>query len=166
MRITLIAAMGANRVIGLDGDLPWRLPADMKRFKALTHGHPMIMGRRTFDSIGGAPLPGRWTVVLTRDRSWSAPGVQVAHTLDEALALADATGDGEVFVAGGEDVFRLALDRADRIQLTRIDREFPGDTFFPEFDEAGWKVVEREDHGPSDEAPFSYSFLVLDRRKD
>jgi dihydrofolate reductase len=170
MRITLIAAMGANRVIGLDGDLPWRLPADLKRFKALTHGHPMIMGRRTFDSIGGSPLPGRWTVVLTRDRSWSAPGVEVAHTLDEALALAVATGDDEVFVAGGEDVFRLALDRADRIQLTRIDRDFPGDTFFPEFDESQWQVVEREDYlpsgGPSDEAPFSYSFLVLDRRKD
>jgi dihydrofolate reductase len=166
MRITLIAAMGANRTIGLNGDLPWRLPADLKRFKALTHGHPMIMGRRTFDSIGGAPLPGRWTVVLTRDRSWSAPGVQVAHTLDEALALAAATGDDEVFVAGGEDIFRLALDRADRIQLTRIEHDFPGDTFFPEFDESQWQVVEREDHGPTDEAPFSYSFLVLDRRKD
>ncbi|MEA2604191.1 MAG: dihydrofolate reductase [Acidobacteriota bacterium] len=170
MRITLIAAMGANRSIGLNGGLPWRLPADLKRFKALTHGHPMIMGRKTFDSIGGAPLPGRWTVVLTRDRSWSAPGVEVAHTLDEALALAAATGDDEVFVAGGEDVFRLALDRADRIQLTRIDRDFPGDTFFPEFDESEWQVVERENHaplgGPSDEAPFSYSFLVLDRRKD
>jgi len=166
MRITLIAAMGANRVIGRNGDLPWRLPADLKRFKALTHGHPMIMGRRTFDSIGGSPLPGRWTVVLTRDRSWSAPGVQVAHTLDEALALAVATGDGEVFVAGGEDVFRLALDRADRMQLTRIEHDFPGDTFFPEFDASQWQVVEREDHGTSDEAPFSYSFLVLDRRKD
>jgi dihydrofolate reductase len=170
MRITLIAAMAANRAIGLGGGLPWRLPADMKRFKALTPGHPMVMGRKTFESIGGSPLPGRWTVVLTRDRSWSAPGVEVAHTIDEALAMAiamaESTGDGEVFVAGGEDVFRLALDRADRIQLTRIDRDFPGDTFFPEFDEAQWRVVEREDHGPTDAAPFSYSFLVMDRRKE
>ena len=166
MRITLIAARAANRAIGLDGDLPWRLPADLKRFKALTHGHPMIMGRKTFDSIGGSPLPGRWTVVLTRDPDWSAPGVEVAHTLDEALAMAQATGDSEVFVAGGEDVFRRALDRADRLQLTRIHRDFPGDTFFPEFDESRWREVEREDHGPTDAAPFSYSFVVLDRERD
>lgn len=166
MRITLIAAMAANRAIGLAGDLPWRLPADLKRFKALTHGHPMIMGRKTFDSIGGSPLPGRWTVVLTRDPQWSAPGVQVAHTLDEALTMAEATGDGEVFVAGGEDVFRRALDRADRLQLTRIHRDFPGDTFFPEFDEAQWQEVEREDHGPTDAVPFSFSFVVLDRKRN
>ena len=162
MRITLIAAMAANRSIGLDNRLPWRLPADQRRFKALTLGHSMIMGRRTFDSIGGRPLPGRPTIVVTRDPAWSAPGVEVAHSVDEALAKAQGE---EVFVAGGEEIFRLALSRADLIQLTRIDRDFPGDTFFPEFAEGDWEVVEREDHGPTEKAPFSYSFLVLDRKK-
>ncbi|HEX3553693.1 MAG TPA: dihydrofolate reductase [Thermoanaerobaculia bacterium] len=162
MRVTLIAAMAANRTIGLDSRLPWRLPADLRRFKALTLGHTMIMGRRTFDSIGGQPLYGRPTIVVTRNPAWSAPGVEVAHSLDEALAKAQGE---EVFVAGGEEIFRLALPRADRIQLTRIDRDFPGDTFFPECAEDDWQVVEREDHGPTKEAPFSYSFLVLDRKK-
>jgi len=162
MRITLIAAMAANRAIGIDNRLPWRLPADQRRFKALTMGHPMIMGRRTFDSIGGLPLPGRPTIVVTRDPAWSAAGVEVAHSVDEALDRAQ--GD-EVFVAGGEEIFRLALKRADRIQLTRIDKDFPGDTFFPEFDEDDWEIVEREDHEPTAETPFSYSFLVMDRRK-
>jgi dihydrofolate reductase len=162
MRITLIAAMAANRAIGLDNRLPWRLPADQRRFKRLTMGHPMIMGRRTFDSIGGQPLPGRPTIVVTRDPRWSGSGVEVAHSVDEALDR--ARGD-EVFVAGGEEIFRLALPRADRIQLTRIDRDFPGDTFFPEIDEGDWEIVEREDHGPTAETPFSYSFLVMDRKK-
>lgn len=162
MRITLIAAMAANRTIGIDNRLPWRLPADQRRFKALTLGHPMIMGRRTFESIGGQPLPGRPTIVVTRDPGWSAPTVQVAHSVDEALDM--AKGD-EVFVAGGQEIFRLALRRADRIQLTRIDQDFPGDTFFPEFDENDWEIVEREDHGPTAETPFSYSFLVMDRKR-
>jgi len=162
MRITLIAAMAANRAIGIDNRLPWRLPADQRRFKKLTLGHPMIMGRRTFDSIGGVPLPGRPTIVVTRDPAWSGPGVQAARSVDEALAMAQ--GD-EVFVAGGEAIFRQALERADRIQLTRIDQDFPGDTFFPEIDADDWQIVEREDHGPTAETPFSYSFLVMDRKR-
>jgi dihydrofolate reductase len=162
MRITLIAAMAANRAIGIDNRLPWRLPADQRRFKRLTMGHPMIMGRRTFDSIGGQPLPGRPTIVVTRDPRWSAPAVEVAHSVDEALDMAKGE---EIFVAGGEEIFRLALKRADRIQLTRIDQDFPGDTFFPKIDEDDWEIVEREDHGPTAETPFSYSFLVMDRKK-
>src|SRR4051812_11802038 len=112
MRITLIAAMAANRAIGIDNRLPWRLPADQRRFKALTMGHPMIMGRRTFDSIGGLPLPGRPTIVVTRDPTWSAPGVEVAHSVDEALDR--AKGD-EVFVAGGGESFPPAPKRGERI---------------------------------------------------
>lgn len=162
MRITLIAAMAANRAIGIDNRLPWRLPADQQRFKKLTLGHPMIMGRRTFDSIGGLPLPGRPTIVVTRDPRWSGPGVKVAHSVDEALAM---TQGDEVFVAGGEEIFRQALKRADRIQLTRIDKDFPGDTFFPEIDPDEWETVEREDHAPTGETPFSYSFLVMDRKQ-
>jgi dihydrofolate reductase len=161
MRITLIAAMAANRAIGIDNRLPWRLPADQRRFKKLTLGHPMIMGRRTFDSIGGLPLPGRPTIVVTRDPGWSGRDVKVAHSVDEALNLAQ--GD-EVFVAGGEEIFRQAFKRADRIQLTRIDQDFPGDTFFPEVDADDWEIVEQEDHSPTAETPFSYSFLVMDRK--
>ncbi|HEX4963683.1 MAG TPA: dihydrofolate reductase [Thermoanaerobaculia bacterium] len=165
MRITLIAAMAANRTIGLHNDLPWRLPPDVRRFKALTLGHFMIMGRRTFDSIGRRPLPGRPTIVVTRDPAWSAPEVEVAHSLDEALAKVKKDED-EVFVAGGAEIFREAMDRADRIQLTRIEKDFPGDTFFPEIPEEDWEIVGREDHGPTEQIPFAYSFLVLERRKD
>ena len=160
-RISLIAAMAANRSIGIDGRLPWHLPADLKRFKALTMGHTMIMGRKTYESIQGGPLPGRETIVITRQHGYASPGVQVVHTLEDALEKA---GDGEVFVAGGEEIFRLALDRnrADRIYLTRIEKDYPGDTFFPEFDESAWKVVEREDFPATERNP-AFTFLTLDR---
>jgi dihydrofolate reductase len=160
MRISLIAAMAANRAIGLDNGLPWHLPEDLRRFKRLTMGHVMIMGRRTFDSIGKRPLPGRPTIVITRQEGYAAPGVTVAHSVDEALALAQ--GD-EVFVAGGEEIFRLTIGRADRLYLTRIHAELPGDTWFPEFDEREWRLVEREDREPAGEVPFAYSFLTYDR---
>ena len=159
-RLSLIAAMAANRAIGIDGRLPWRLPADLKRFKTLTVGHTLVMGRKTHESIG-RPLPGRNTIVVTRQADYAPPGVQVAHSVDEALEKA---GDGEVFVGGGEEIFRQTLDRADRIYLTRIEKDFPGDTFFPEIDEAVWKVVETEDCPATDETPFAYTFLTLDRR--
>jgi dihydrofolate reductase len=159
-RISLIAAMAANRAIGIDGRLPWRLPADLKRFKALTLGHTLVMGRKTHESIG-RPLPGRKTIVVTHRQDYAPPGVQVAHSVDEALAQA---GDGEVFVGGGEEIFRQTLDRADRIYLTRIEKDFPGDTFFPEIDESAWRIVEKEDCPATDETPFAYTFLTLDRR--
>lgn len=158
MRVTLIAAMAANRTIGLDNRLPWRLPHDQRRFKRLTLGHDVVMGRKTFDSIR-KPLPGRRNLVVTRQEDWSAPGVVVVHSVDEALEK--ACGD-EVFVVGGAEIYRQALPRADRIQLTLIDRAFPGDTFFPDFDPADWRLVEREDHPATDGIP-SYSFLVYDR---
>jgi dihydrofolate reductase len=164
-RITLIAAMARNRTIGVDNHLPWRLPADLKRFMALTTGHAMVMGRRTFDSIGG-PLPWRTTVVITRQPGYTHEGVLVAHSLEESLARAQEAGEAEeIFVAGGEEIFRLAFDHglADRIQLTRIDQDFAGDTFFPEFDESQWRLVEREDHAATPTVPFAFSFLVYDR---
>lgn len=162
-RISLIAAMAANRSIGIDGRLPWHLPADLKHFKTLTMGHTMVMGRRTYDSISGGPLPGRETIVVTRQKGYAPPGVQIAHSLDEALAMTE--GEEEVFVAGGEEIFRLALDldRADRIYLTRIEKDYPGDTFFPEFDESAWTVVEREDFPATERNP-AFTFLTLDRR--
>jgi dihydrofolate reductase len=167
-RISLISAMARNRSIGIDNRLPWHLPADLKRFKALTMGHPMILGRRTFDSIGGRPLPGRPTIVVTRRTDWPAPGATVAHTLDEALERARELDPEEVFVGGGEEIFRLALDgdRADRIHLTVIEQDFPGDTFFPEIDERSWRLTWREDHPGTDKAPFDFSFRIYDRARE
>jgi len=167
-RISLISAMARNRSIGIDNRLPWHLPADLKRFKALTMGHPMILGRRTFDSIGGRPLPGRPTIVLTRRTDWTAPDAIVAHTLDEALERARELDREEVFVGGGEEIFRLALESgpADRIQLTVIEKDFPGDTFFPEFDERSWELTWREDHPATEKTPFEFSFRIYDKLRE
>jgi len=162
VRVSLITAMAANRVIGRRNSLPWRLPADMRRFKALTMGHTLIMGRKTYDSVG-YPLPGRRTVVITRQPGWKADGVSVVHSLDEALQAAARIGGGEVLVAGGGEIFRDALPRADRIYLTRIEQDFPGDTFFPELDAAAWRIVEQEHHDASDENPYAFTFETLDR---
>src|SRR5215210_1383436 len=159
-RVSLIAAMGSNRAIGIDNRLPWRLPADLRRFKALTTGHTLVMGRKTFESIRG-PLPWRTTVVVSRRPDYAPEGVLVAHSVEEALAR--AAEDDEVFIAGGEEIFRQTLERADRMHLTWIEKDFPADAFFPEFDESAWRLVEREDHEATAEAPFAYSFRVYDR---
>jgi len=161
-RISLIAAMAENRAIGIDNRLPWRLPADLKRFKALTLGHPLIVGRKTFESIG-RPLPGRRMIVVTRRPGWAPPGVEIAGSIEEAL---ERTGDEEVFIGGGEEIFRQTLDRADRAYVTCIQKEFPGDAFFPELDRASWRLVEKEDHAPTVETPFAYSFRVYDRIRE
>jgi dihydrofolate reductase len=159
MMVSLIAAMAKNRAIGLGNGLPWHLPPDLRRFKALTTGHTLIMGRKTFETLRG-PLPWRTTIVVTRREDYAPPGVLVARSIGEALSLAE--GD-EVFVAGGEDIFRQTLDRADRLYLTRIDQDFSGDTFFPEFDESAWRLVEREDHAATAETPLAYSFEVWEK---
>ncbi|HEV2856745.1 MAG TPA: dihydrofolate reductase [Thermoanaerobaculia bacterium] len=160
-RVSLIAAMAENRAIGIDNRLPWRLPADLKRFKALTMGHTLIVGRKTFESIG-RPLPGRKMIVVTRRPDYAPPGVEVAHSVEEALAEAQ----GEVFIGGGEEIFRQTLDRAGRVYLTCIQKEFPGDAFFPELDRSSWCLVEKEDHAPTVETPFAYSFRVYDRIRE
>lgn len=162
MKVSLIAAMAKNRAIGLGNGLPWHLPPDLRRFKALTTGRTLIMGRKTFETLKG-PLPWRTTIVVTRREGYAPPGVLVAHSIDEALARAE--GD-EVFVAGGEDIFRQTLDRADRLYLTRIYEDFPGDTFFPEFDESAWRLVEREDHAATAEIPLAYSFEVWEKSEE
>ena len=143
-RITLVAAVARNGVIGADGGMPWHLPADLRHFKAVTMGHPMVMGRRTFDSIGRA-LPGRRTIVVTRDRGWSAPGVDVAHSLEDALAAA-ADGDPAqpVMVVGGGEIYRQAMPLADRLEITHVDTDASGDTTFPDIDPAGWREESRE----------------------
>lgn len=141
MIVSLIVACDEQLVIGRGAELPWRLSADLKRFKSLTMGHTLVMGRKTYESIG-RPLPGRVSIVLTRQRDWSAPGVSVVHSLDDALRLASA--DSEVFVIGGADVFRAAWERADRLYLTRVLATTTGDVRLDPWDESAWRLVSRE----------------------
>ena len=162
MRLSIIVAVAENGVIGRDNDLPWYLPADLERFKQLTMGHHLLMGRKTFEAIGRA-LPGRTTVVITRRRPTLPEGVERAGSLEEALALAAASGEDEAFVAGGAQVYHLALPQADRLYLTRIHAAIEGDTRFPELIESEWEQVSRVDHGPDGKNVYSYSFLVYDR---
>ena len=145
MTVTLVAAVARNGVIGVDGGLPWHLPDDMRRFKELTTGHVLVMGRRTYESIG-RPLPGRTTVVVTRTPGWSsdADGVLVAAGVPEALAAAAAIDD-EVFVVGGARVYADALPLADRLELTHVDAEPAGDTLFPDVDWSEWRELRREE---------------------
>ncbi len=155
-------AMARNRVIGRDNTLPWRLPADLARFKRLTMGHSLVMGRKTYESIG-RPLPGRTMLVVTRQRGYAPEGVKVVHSVDEALAL--AAGDSEVFIGGGADLYAQTLERLDRLYLTRIERAFPGDTLFPEVDLSGWKLIEEEHHPAAGEAALPFAFLTYERRR-
>ena len=157
--VTLIVARARNGVIGRDGTLPWHLPADLKRFKAITMGSAMVMGRRTFDSLPGL-LPGRRHIVLTRDQIWKADGVEVAHSLEEALEIA---GEDRVSVIGGADVFALTLPIADRIELTEVLADIPGDTIMPDPREsADWNETEVEVHSPEGDRP-GFRFVTLDR---
>ena len=151
--ISFHLARADNGVIGRDGRLPWHLPADLKRFKAMTLGRAMLMGRKTFDSFP-APLPGRRHIVLTRDRQWSAPGAEVAHDVDAALALAGA----DVAVIGGAEIFALLRDRADRVELTEVHCDADGDVTMPGF--ADWREIAREDIAAADGRP-AYSFVTL-----
>ena len=160
MRLSIIAAKSANRVIGRNNDLPWRMPADWKRFKSLTMGHHLIMGRKTFESIG-QPLPGRSTVVITHQTGYAPAGVLVAHSIEQALEI--AAEDDEVFVAGGAQIYQQLLPRADRLYLTSIHEEFEGDTHFPEFEESDWKLISEDSHEPDEKNPYPYSFLIYER---
>lgn len=164
MRISLIAAVARNRVIGRDNEVPWKLPADLRRFQRLTMGHAMLMGRRTFESIGSRPLPGRPLIVVSRREDYAPAGVRVARSVQEGIDLAREAGETELFVAGGTGIYRDAMPVADRLHLTRIEEDVPGDAYFPEFDETQWRLVEREDHEPTEENPFAWSFQVYDRR--
>jgi dihydrofolate reductase len=154
MTITVLAAVGANLVIGRDGDMPWHLPQDLARFKATTMGHTLLMGRKTYDSIGRA-LPGRRTIVITRQTGWHAPSVEVAHSLPEALALA---GPADLFVVGGSDLYRQAMPFADQMLLTEIEQSPEGDTFFPAVDPADWQETSRETQD-------GFAFVTYARRR-
>lgn len=158
-RITLIVARATNGVIGRNRTLPWRISADLKRFKALTMGSAMIMGRRTFDSLPGV-LPGRRHIVLTRDRGWSADGVEVAHSVDEAIRLA---GTEPVSVIGGAEIFELFLPIADAFELTEVLGDIEGDTVMPDPRSQGqWREIVREEHRAEGDTP-GFRFLTLER---
>jgi dihydrofolate reductase len=159
-RIALIAAVARNGVIGLHGRLPWRLPDDLKRFRALTSGHAIVMGRKTWDSIG-RPLPERQNIVVTRRRDFAAPGGLVAHSLAEAIGL--ATMPSPLFIIGGEAVYRDALPLADLLFLTEIHREFDGDARFPDFDRTQWRETARESRQLDGDAGFAYDFASYSR---
>ena len=159
-RIVLVAARAANGVIGLDGGIPWRIPADFAHFKRVTVGHPLVLGRTTFEGIG-RPLPDRQSIVVTRDPAWSYDGVLVAHTIEEALAIGTALDAEVVNVGGGAQVYAEALPLATHQVLTEVHLEPAGDTVYPAFDEAEWTVTSREDHPDHDPA---YEIRWLERR--
>jgi len=160
IHISLILAMADNGVIGNKGGIPWRLPEDMRRFKALTLGKPNIMGRKTWESLPKKPLPGRANIIVTRDRNYRAEGATVVATIEEALGRAKAENPEEIMVIGGAEIYRTALPLATRIELTEIHAQMEGDTTFS-FDRAGWSEVAREDR--KTEAGLAYSFVTLQR---
>lgn len=160
MRISLLVAMAENRVIGRDNELPWRLSDDLKHFKALTMGKPIVMGRKTWESIG-RPLPGRDNIVVTRDTSYRAEGAVVVNSIEQAL---EAAGNcEEVMVIGGEEIFRETLERAQRLYLTLVKGEVEGDTWFPSIDAQQWCEVERESHQADERNEYDFDFVVMDR---
>ncbi len=166
MRLALIVAVAENRVIGRDNRLPWRIPADLRHFKATSMGKPVIMGRKTFQSIG-RPLAGRTNIVISRDPTFAADGVAVAGDFEAALECADRSaaraGIDEVMVIGGAEIYAEALARADRIYLTEVHRAVDGDVHFPEIDRDQWRESRREDHPAATPDGPAYSFVVLDR---
>ncbi len=157
--VTLVVAIADNGVIGNRGALPWHIPEDLRRFRALTMGKPCIMGRRTWDSLPKRPLPGRANIVVTRDRGFGADGAVVVHSLDEALA--QARDAAEVAIIGGAEIFRTALPRANRIDLTEVHANAEGDTRMPAFDRGIWKETARENQVTAD--GLRYSFVTLER---
>ena len=169
MTISLIVAMSENRVIGAGGDLPWHLPADLKHFKATTLGKPIIMGRKTFDSIG-RPLPGRRNIVVTRNREWSREGVDVVESVEAAVTLAKGAGakgtgakdTDEVMITGGAQIYAQAMAMVDRLYITEVALTVMGDTCFPEFDVSDWREVSRDAHPAEDDKP-AYAFIVYER---
>ena len=167
MKLALIWAMSRNRVIGRNNALPWHLSEDLRYFKRVTMGKPIIMGRKTWESIG-RPLPGRTNIVITRDQSFQAAGARVVHSLDDALRLAEHIGviEGaeEAIVIGGAEIYALALPKAERLYLTQVHAEVQGDAWFPEFDVSQWQELAREDFNAEGPNPYPYSFIVLERR--
>lgn len=160
--ISLIAAMDENRVIGRDNQLPWRLPADLQNFKRLTMGKPMVMGRKTWESLPGL-LPGRTHIVISANPAYRAEGCLLVRSIEQALA---AAGDvNEIMVVGGANLYRQLLPRADRLYLTLVHTRVTGDAWFPDYQVEAWRELAREDHPADARNPFAYSFLTLERER-
>lgn len=160
MQLSIIVAMDRNRVIGKGDDLPWHISSDLKNFKKITMGKPIVMGRKTHESIG-RPLPGRENIILTRDKIYQAEGCTVLHSMEEIFE--HCKGVKEVMITGGAEIYKLSLEQASRLYLTEVHTEIEGDTFFPEFDHGEWEEVSREDHKADEKNEFDYSFVLLER---
>jgi dihydrofolate reductase len=161
--ISAVVAMAENRVIGADNKLPWHLPADLKHFKAVTTGHPVIMGRKTYESIG-KPLPLRTNIIVTRDSHFKAPGCLVAPSLIQAFTLAKNQHDNEIFIIGGAQIYQEAMPFIQRIYLTLVHHTFEGDTYFPLLEPNEWVEKKREDHEADSTNAYSYSFVIMDKK--
>lgn len=162
MKLSIIVAMNQKGVIGVNNKLPWHLSSDLKNFKAVTMGKPVIMGRKTWESIG-KPLPGRDNIIITRNPDYSADGCVVCHSLEEALQRYAAVP--EVVIIGGHDIFKDALEQVDRIYLTQVHADVMGDTWFPEFDRTEWQQVERKEFKADDKNEYPFSFVVLEKSR-
>jgi dihydrofolate reductase len=160
-KLSLIVAMARNRTIGVNNTLPWRCPDDLKHFKTLTMGHHMIMGRKTFDSIG-KPLPGRTTVVVTRNTDLEIAGCVIAHSLNEAIAA--CAGDEEIFIVGGAELYRQAVSVADTLYFTEIQQDVDGDAHFPEFDYSAWREISRDVRSQETPQPLEYHFVTYSKK--
>ena len=162
MKISLISAVGRNRVIGKNNQMPWHLPADLKYFKSITMGKPIVMGRKTFESLG-RPLPGRDNIILTRNTTYQAEGCQVIHHVDELTSVTDAE---EVMIIGGAEIYAAFLPVASHLYLTEVSCELDGDTWFPEFTAADWEIVLIETHHADEKNPCDLRFMRYDRRNN
>ncbi len=166
MYISLIVAVAENGVIGRNGELPWHIPADLKHFKSTTMGKPLIMGRKTFESIG-KPLPGRTMIVITRRSDYAPDGAIITNSwaaaLEAATSILKESGEDEVMVIGGAEIYGIALEQADRLYLTEIYTAIDGDTVFPEIDRSHWREMSRQDHAPEEPDGPAFSFIVLER---
>ena len=160
-KITIIVAKSANHVIGRNNELIWHLPNDLKRFKALTSGHPIIMGRKTYDSIG-RPLPNRTNIVITRNLDWKPEGIKIVNSLEKAIELAEKI-DPEIFIIGGGNIYQQALDLADVLEVTEVHQDFEGDAFFPEINCEIWKETFREKHETDEKHAVEYSFVRFEK---
>ena len=160
--VTIIAAVGRNRALGKNNDLIWHLPADLRRFKSLTRGHHVIMGRKTFESLG-KPLPKRTNIIVSRNRDYEAPGCVVVSSLEEALK--EAQSDPNPYILGGAEIYKQALPISDLMDLTWVHEDFEADAFFPEFDDNEWEVTGREDFRRDEENSYDYSFVQYKKRK-
>lgn len=164
MLISIVVAAAENNAIGKNNQLLWHLPRDMKFFKNVTWAMPVIMGRKTFESMGGKALPGRKNIVITRQTEWQADGVMTASNLDDAIKKAESMDVKEVFVIGGGEIYKQAFDSANRIYMTRVHTRLDADIFFPAIDEASWKLLKNTDNSSDEKHKYAYSFQVWERK--